>query len=228
MRRTPGKATFTLLCLMLFGMSWQSLQASIIYDAPITGEEYSVGFKLKWSTAQEQNSQSFVIERSFDGTKFTDIGTVEAAGNSDQGQSYSFTDLELGLEKAYYRLRQVDLDGSSNLSEFVTLSKTTVHYFMVTHKEALENGLFEITLESIKEGEMRFLLNNAMGDIIQEDRQPLNYGLNTMVVNLEFEAPGFYSAVFKVGNELETLFLKREEDKNQKKNVAVKKKSRGF
>ncbi|MEO1627572.1 MAG: hypothetical protein AAFV25_20645, partial [Bacteroidota bacterium] len=134
MRRKPSIHTLysSLLCLLLSSLGWQ-VQAGIIYDEPITGEEYSVGFKLKWSTAQEQNAQSFVVERSMDGRQFKAIGTVDAAGTSDQGQNYSFTDLELGLEDAYYRLRQVDVDGTSNTSEFIKLKKTTIHYFMVTH-----------------------------------------------------------------------------------------------
>jgi hypothetical protein len=71
---------------------------------------------LQWETAQEQNSSSFIIERSSDGNSFGAIGTVAAAGNSATPRDYSFTDLEPGKNNNYYRLKQTDLDGNFTYS----------------------------------------------------------------------------------------------------------------
>ena len=71
---------------------------------------------LQWETAQEQNSSSFIIERSSDGNTFGAIGTVAAAGNSATPRDYSFTDLEPGKNNNYYRLKQTDLDGNFTYS----------------------------------------------------------------------------------------------------------------
>jgi len=72
---------------------------------------------LKWLTATEINSDYFDIQRSLDGVNFADIGKVSAAGNSTVEQSYEFTDEEPAFGEIYYRLRQVDFDGSVTYSE---------------------------------------------------------------------------------------------------------------
>ena len=71
---------------------------------------------LQWQTDQEQNSRDFTIERSADGTHFTDIGTVAAAGNSNQPLLYSFTDRTPEKFANYYRLKETDLDGKATVS----------------------------------------------------------------------------------------------------------------
>jgi hypothetical protein len=54
---------------------------------------------LQWTTASEQNSDSFFIEKSTDGSNFIIIGSVAAAGNSTEVRKYSFTDSEISSSK---------------------------------------------------------------------------------------------------------------------------------
>jgi Concanavalin A-like lectin/glucanases superfamily len=65
---------------------------------------------LQWQTGVEENTRNFVIERSPDGSLYTAIGTVAAAGNSTRTLNYSFTDLTPEKNADYYRLKQTDLD----------------------------------------------------------------------------------------------------------------------
>ncbi|WP_168674478.1 LamG-like jellyroll fold domain-containing protein, partial [Hymenobacter artigasi] len=74
--------------------------------------------RLAWATASEKNSQAFEVERSADGTRFARIGTVAAAGSSSAPRSYALLDAQLpaGAALLYYRLRQVDRDGTFSYS----------------------------------------------------------------------------------------------------------------
>ena len=72
---------------------------------------------LDWSTAQEQNSHFFAIERSTDEQYWREIGQQSAAGNSQDIRQYAFTDQKPEVGLNYYRLRQVDLDGTHSFSE---------------------------------------------------------------------------------------------------------------
>lgn len=74
---------------------------------------------LKWLTATEINSDYFDVQRSLDGISFSTIDKVNAAGNSTVQQAYEFTDKEPAFGEIYYRLRQVDFDGSVTYSEVV-------------------------------------------------------------------------------------------------------------
>ena len=68
---------------------------------------------LKWVTAEEFNSECFKVERSFDGMRFEKIAQVEAAGTSTETTFYEYSDVEIfGGRTIYYRLRQMDFDGS--------------------------------------------------------------------------------------------------------------------
>ncbi|MCW3073189.1 MAG: hypothetical protein JWP69_258 [Flaviaesturariibacter sp.] len=66
---------------------------------------------VQWTTAQEQNSKHFEIERSSGGTNWTVAGTVSAAGNSTHRIVYNFTDVSISSGMVYYRVKQVDTDG---------------------------------------------------------------------------------------------------------------------
>jgi hypothetical protein len=80
---------------------------------------------LDWATASETQVDYFGIERSVDGNFFQEIGKKEAVGNSQEPNQYFFRDqgviYNLGY-RMYYRIRQVDQDGSFSYSEVLELN----------------------------------------------------------------------------------------------------------
>lgn len=86
--------------------------------------------ELDWTTTFEQNNHYFLIQRSTDGQNFSVIDTVAAAANASNGHSYTYTDQHPLTGADYYRLAQVDLDGTTNYSEirevFVQQQASTV------------------------------------------------------------------------------------------------------
>lgn len=78
--------------------------------------------KITWSTASEQNSSHFLVERSSDGTNFSSIASVTAAGNSSTTKNYSYTDSDALSGLSYYRLTQVDFNGDSRNTDAVAVS----------------------------------------------------------------------------------------------------------
>lgn len=80
---------------------------------------------IRWSTAEETNSDYFALERSIDGEDFQEISRISAAGASHQLLSYSQADLNVAHlieNRLRYRLKQVDLDGNTQLSQQIELS----------------------------------------------------------------------------------------------------------
>jgi uncharacterized repeat protein (TIGR01451 family) len=83
--------------------------------------------QLSWTTASETNSAYFTVERSFDGSTFTKVGQVAAQGTSVSASTYAFADkavASLATGAVYYRLRQVDLDGTAAYSPVRTVRFT--------------------------------------------------------------------------------------------------------
>ena len=84
---------------------------------PVTFSEFSLARKngdvmVHWSTETEQNTSVFEVERSLDGTNWSTISKVKAAGNATSRSSYSYTDRNPSSQALYYRIRQVDEDGT--------------------------------------------------------------------------------------------------------------------
>ncbi|TAE84364.1 MAG: T9SS C-terminal target domain-containing protein [Bacteroidetes bacterium] len=84
---------------------------------------------VTWSTATEKNNEKFIIERSLQEGEFEPIGVVKGALNSNIKMNYSFNDFaaiqladKVGADKIYYRIRQVDLSGKSELSDVVVVN----------------------------------------------------------------------------------------------------------
>ncbi|MEJ8758351.1 T9SS type A sorting domain-containing protein [Pontibacter sp. H259] len=76
---------------------------------------------LDWSTASETDNDRFEIERSHDGRNFSKIGEVAGHGNSNRKSFYTFTDNRPATGINYYRLRQVDFDGTATYSKPVAI-----------------------------------------------------------------------------------------------------------
>lgn len=76
---------------------------------------------LNWSTVSQTNNAGWRITRSVDGETFEAVGNfVQGAGTSDALMNYTFEDTNPpGVEKVYYRLEQVDLDGSISQSNVI-------------------------------------------------------------------------------------------------------------
>lgn len=78
------------------------------------------GVELAWRTASERNSEYFAVERSADGRDFKEIDRVAAAGNTLEPRAYTVRDQAPLTGRGYYRLRQVDTDGTTAFSPIVT------------------------------------------------------------------------------------------------------------
>jgi Lamin Tail Domain/Secretion system C-terminal sorting domain len=78
--------------------------------------------KLTWQTASEKNNSHFAIERSQNGETFSSLGEVKGIGNSITAHDYSFTDATPYKGINYYRLRQVDFDGTESVSKTVSVN----------------------------------------------------------------------------------------------------------
>ncbi len=75
--------------------------------------------ELRWNTSSEINNSGFEIERSTDNINFEKIGFVPGFGTTTEPKSYSHRDNNVNSGLYYYRLKQIDLDGSYTYSDVV-------------------------------------------------------------------------------------------------------------
>ena len=102
---TPKPETITLPVI------WHNFSATL--------QPGSRSVALNWSTLKEWESSHFEIERSENGiASFEKIGEEKSVGWSDAETSYQFLDRYLPLDhsRLYYRIKQVDFDGTTDYS----------------------------------------------------------------------------------------------------------------
>jgi hypothetical protein len=94
------------------------------FDAQTTDGAVS----LQWRTASETNNAGFDVQRSTNGgTSFATVGHVAGRGTTSEPQRYRFRDRDVpyAADSLVYRLRQVDVDGASHVSDPVTVRLRT-------------------------------------------------------------------------------------------------------
>lgn len=72
---------------------------------------------LKWTTASELDNRSFELERSTDGTNFTNLTTINGSGTTSSSTQYEHTDVLAVKGNNYYRLKITDANGRHNYSD---------------------------------------------------------------------------------------------------------------
>ncbi len=79
--------------------------------------------KLNWITASELNNSGFEVERKSEYTQWKEIGFVKGSGTTTETKTYSFSDHLSGVNenKLFYRLKQIDYDGSYKYSNEISV-----------------------------------------------------------------------------------------------------------
>ena len=105
---------------------WKAtIACSIILPVELSrfiGQANETGNELIWTTESEINNQGFFIERSPDGKTFEEIAFINGKGNSFETVDYYFLDKEVDRNVLYYyRLNQVDDNGTTNYSDIISI-----------------------------------------------------------------------------------------------------------
>lgn len=81
-----------------------------------TAQPQTSDILLNWLTAAEGDCSYFSLERSADGSNYSELAKIPAAGGQDWGHQYLYTDNAPGPNKNYYRLKMVSHSGAASYS----------------------------------------------------------------------------------------------------------------
>lgn len=152
---------------------------------------------LRWTTATEINNNYFELLRSVDMQKFEIVATVAGAGNSNNQRSYSNIDVipfEMKDKTMYYKLKQVDFDGKSTISNIITLvpiintSNNSIENIWINASQELNLNYFSTNNSTIT-----LQLIDASGKIIVGSLFNTKEGINELIIPLPQNiTPGLY------------------------------------
>lgn len=161
---------------------------------------------LTWRTASEESNAGFEVHRNAPGSDWVKIGFVEGAGSTSEAQSYTFTDEAPASGTNYYRLRQVDFDGSAEYSGIASAS-----FLRGGAVELYPNpsqGLFRLTLPETPEGAVSFRVVDASGRVVHE-RTEADAAFRQYDFELDFLPAGTYQlrTSSSLGSSVERLVI---------------------
>jgi hypothetical protein len=198
--------------------------ASVTYEQNLSGKNIEIGNLLGWITSEEENNQFFIIERSFDGIEFEKIGKIDGMGNAEELNEYEFLDVNMHEDKALYRLKQIDYDGTFSYSDILQLQSIHPNNFMVTNmSNTSTTTTFEVVLEMFQSGNLSYALKSIKGMEVLEEEVDVAVGLQNIKVDLEFQPKGIYRLTFKMGEEIEHLVIQKVDEEALKNNVVSSK-----
>jgi hypothetical protein len=149
---------------------------------------------LLWSTTMEENNKGFEIQRSTDQSSWTPIGFVNGAVNSQTQKNYQYLDPNLPAGTYYYRLKQVDLDGRSSISNVVDVTFTgSMVLELMQNRPNPFNSSTTINMVIPKAGRVQLILYDQIGRPVQtlmdEEKTPGTYSVQ---VNRNGLSSGIY------------------------------------
>jgi hypothetical protein len=168
------------------------------------GEQLNKNVDLHWYTAAEMNSRFFEVERSYDGTNFISINKLDAAGNSSNLRSYSYTDYGIveSASKVYYRIKEVDIDGTAAYTNIIAMIFEG-EILNISHSNPVTDQKLVLTikyLSSLNEGgDLSIVLFDALGKKVLEEKHSINKGVNEIVMDIANLSKGFYILKAKEG-----------------------------
>jgi Secretion system C-terminal sorting domain len=186
------------------GTTYNDLTSSISNSAlPVelsffTGVVNGAIVELRWRTETEVNNYGFEIERSLENTDWKMIGFVEGSGNSNSPRQYTFNDVEVGQSgEYYYRLKQIDNDGTFEYSEVVTvILGIPQEYYLSQNYPNPFNPSTRINFTLPEMQLVNLKVYNVIGELVKE------------IVN-EIKDAGSYSVTFDASNLPSGIYIYR-------------------
>ncbi|CAN5238412.1 hypothetical protein BH09BAC2_BH09BAC2_11890 [soil metagenome] len=181
---------------------------------PVTLVDFNVIYRsgnaeIKWTTANELNSDHFEIQRSFDGNHFQPIGRVEGAGNSYVIRNYQFTDKNIAARTTYYRLITIDKDASFNYSRIVKINPLATGFSVSLYPTpAVSNLTCEWTGKT--SGIAQIVITDVTGRTLLSQQVSSRTGINNFKVPVQNLAKGMYMIVVETNEgAVKSTFLKQ-------------------
>ncbi len=158
---------------------------------------------ISWTTQSEINNDYFILEKSKNLLNFNQIAEIQGNGNSNLIRYYSFCDTVLYSGNNYYRVKQVDYDGTENHSPIIQVDCIQEIYDDVNlgvYPNPFDNKIF---IKASKSVDCRVEIRNVYGGGVYN---------NTIVINGHSEintselSPGFYVLVITMPDEQQHTF----------------------
>lgn len=142
---------------------------------------------VTWETVTENNNDYFIVERSNDTYNWENITKIDGAGNSNTLLKYKFQDL-IPLENiSYYRIRQVDFNGSSTVSNIQSVNRNDLDKYFKVYPNPTNRFVYVSA-----ENPINLKIYNIYGKLLNSEINIQQYSSESLILDLESIPNGIY------------------------------------
>lgn len=155
---------------------------------------YKNSVKLNWRTETEVNNYGFDVERKTNSSSWERISFVNGNGNSNSPKEYNYTDENVNGGKYFYRLKQIDNDGTYSYSKLVEADfNSKMEYSLTQNYPNPFNPTTAISITLPLSGNAKLTVYNLLG---QEVRTLTNEFKEAGVYKYTFDAKNLNSGIY--------------------------------
>ncbi|MBK9175443.1 MAG: T9SS type A sorting domain-containing protein [Flavobacteriales bacterium] len=187
---------------LAFNLTWQltngaSLDCALLpielvslYGAPVPE-----GIRLDWVTATESNSDHFAIERMNEEGGFDQIGHVAASGWSASATAYQFLDPQPMPGFNHYRIKMVDQDGTTKVSDVVSVANRYGAMHTVPYPNPATNEIY-VEVEMDEDASIQTGILDASGRLVRQHAIAVRAGSQRLRIPIDGLDAGAYTLTF--------------------------------
>ncbi|MBI3511584.1 MAG: T9SS type A sorting domain-containing protein [Bacteroidetes bacterium] len=154
---------------------------------------------LAWTTASETNNHFFTLERSIDGINFESVVTIPGHGTSSQVHAYAWVDENSVSSVAYYRLKQTDYNGSTEVLGIISVESCGNPTTVLLYPNPTDGNAY-LSFSLGNDAEVYAEVDDAMGRkvFLVTEQKTFAKGNYQLPVSLGDEAKGMYLLRFAI------------------------------
>ncbi len=169
--------------VVVLGVSWLH----------INGENKNGDNYINWSVTNERADNSYIIEYSINGTNFSEVGNVTGKGSLASTNSYLFIHKNVSGTISYYRIKQMDNNGSytySPIIKIITDKTDLINNLSISPNPVITNAY--IKFETSVATKINILIIDNNGKFLREQKSNIQIGTNTITLDLISFSSGVY------------------------------------
>lgn len=201
---------------LLFSFCLQiSLSAQVVYQE-ISGQNLNIGTVLNWTTLEEENVKTFIVEKSINGIQYFLVFECMPQKEDAPSTNYSFLDTKTNGSMAYYRIKELLLDDTYSYSKVIEIAQNYQNNLLVEQvsdiSDTNEKGILSIYYSSIMAGQLVYSIEDETNSVLSKETTSVFTGPNLLAVDFSLFPKGEYTLKMQMGEEIELILFEKSDN----------------
>lgn len=153
-------------------------------------KEVNNGIQIQWITGSEIDNDHFILSKSTDGLIFNIVAEIDGVGNTSDITTYTFVDKSANAFSYFYKLEQIDFDGTKTTFEIIQVASNSISSFQAKLLQNPTSEVIRIQMKYNTHVPIEIRLLSLSGQVLYEKKeQPtplINIDINSLL------SPGVY------------------------------------